>query len=291
MAVTSTVLDAALCLLLVSASVVTVATTATDRPTVGDGVDAAAATLATSTTTVNYTLAPGARNASGTRVDFPETDGPAFRRTAHGTLVALLADAAMGRVAVAGGRLTHARDDLAAGVRRAVQAAVGTARTQVVAVWRPYPGAPVGGRVVVGDGPPPGTDVHAARVSVDSPSPGGRARIAAAGDRGYGPLAHAVARRTTAALFPRRAMELALGGDYPVSALVRHRYRRAASLTGASLDGALERGRVTAANRALTRALARRFERDLRREFASPAAAARAVRVDEVRIVVRGWSA
>lgn len=288
---TSTVLDAALCLLLVSASVVTVATTSTDRPTTGDGADAAAATLATSTTTVNYTLTAGTRGASGTRVVVPDDSGPPSRRTVHGTFVSLLADAALGRVVVDGERLTHARDGLAAGVGRAVQAAVGTARTQVIAVWRPFPGAPVGGRMTVGDGPPPNADVHAARVSIPSPAPGGGDRIADAGDRGYRPLARAVARRTTAALFPRRATVLALSGDDPVATVVRRRYRRAAALTGVNLDGALDRGEAGAANRALTRAFARRFERDLRGEFASPTAAARAVRVGEVRVVVRRWSA
>jgi sRNA-binding protein len=85
-------------------------------------------------------------------------------------------------------------------------------------------------------------------------------------------------------------MRFALGADYPVSALVRHRYRRVADLTGTDL-GRLGRERVSHANARVERALAGRFERDLRSRYDSPAAAARTARVGEVRIVVRRWSA
>lgn len=288
---TSTLLDATLCLLLVSAGVVTVTTAGpAERPSTPPA-DATAETLATSTATVNYTLSPGARNAAGTAVDFPSVSGPEFRRTARGTLVALLADATMGRVVVGGERLTHARDDLVVRVRRAVAAAVGGPRTQVVAVWSPYPDAPVRARMAVGDRPPPRADVRAATVVASSGSPArvdGRTPDAAA--RGYGPLATVVARRAVRTLFPPRAMRFALGGDYPVSALVRHRYARAGRLLGADVTGEVRRREVRAANRRLTRALAARFERDLRRRYDSPEAAAAAADVGRVRVVVRRWS-
>ncbi|MFB6302247.1 MAG: hypothetical protein ABEH78_05235 [Haloferacaceae archaeon] len=291
---TSTILDAALCLLLVSAGTVAVSTapdggdsTATTRRT---GADAAAETVATSTATVNYTLAPGTRRVPGSRVLFPTTGGPAFRRTAHGTLAALLADATMGRVTIGGKRLTRTRDDLATGVRRAVRAAIGGTHTQVVAVWSPYPGASVRGRTTVGERPPPGADVRAATVVAASGAPAG-GRPEGSGNGSYETLARRVAARTVGTLFPPAAMRFALGADYPASAFARQRYARAAQLSSAR--GVVEhvrRGEVRAANRRLAAALADRVERDLRREFDSPAAVARAVAVDRVRIVVRRWS-
>ncbi len=287
---TSTVLDAALCLLLVGASVGTLA--AVDQSATTDGppdADVQAETVATATATVNYTLAPGARRATGTDVAFPHTAGPEFERTTHGPLSGLLARAAIGRVAVDGERLTHARDDLAAGVRGAVRGAVGGARTQVVADWHPYRGAPVGGRVTVGSDPPPTADVDAARLAVGRGDPVGRERARRAATRGYGPLARLVANRTVATLFPADEMSFALAADYPVSALVRHRYRRAAELTGADL-GEIEHDRVDEANGRLAAALATRLERDMATRFESPDAAAADVRVGEVRVVVRRWS-
>ncbi|MFB6080169.1 MAG: hypothetical protein ABEJ81_04140 [Haloferacaceae archaeon] len=293
---TSTLLDATLCLLLVSAGVVAVSTRPGDpgsatgaRPAAP--ADAAAETLSTSTATVNYTLAPGARPAPGSDVVFPTRRGPAFCRTAHGTLVALLAKAAMGRVTVDGDRLTHARDDLVAGVRGTVRAAVGGTHTQVVAVWRPYPGAPVGGRLTVGERPPPRADVRAATVVAASGSPPARTRPAGAATPDYRAVARTAAARTVGTLFPPAAMRFALGADYPTAALVRRRYATASRLSHASgVMGEVRRGEVRRANRRLTAALSRRFERDLRHEFDDPAAANRAVAVSRVRIVVRRWS-
>ncbi|ESS07596.1 MAG: hypothetical protein A07HB70_00137, partial [uncultured archaeon A07HB70] len=62
-----------------------------------------------------------------------------------------------------------------------------------------------------------------------------------------------------------------------------------AALTGADV-GEVDHTRVDAANRRLAAALAARFERDMAARFESPGAAAAAVRVGEVRIVVRRWS-
>lgn len=288
---TATTFDAALCLLLVAASVGTLVAVdgPSDPPSRHAAADADAETLATATATVNYTLAPGTRRGPETVVGFPRRSGPEFERTTHATLSGLLARAAVGNVSVEGERLTHSRDDLTRGVRSAVESAVGGARTQVVADWRPYPGAPLGGRVAVGDDPPPGADVNAARLSVARGEAVEPARAGDAARGGFGPLAAVVAERTVETLFPPSAMRFALGADYPVSALVRHRYRRAADLTGARL-GRLDPSRVDEANARLERRLAERFERDLRASYDSPAAAAREVRVGEVRVVVRRWA-
>jgi hypothetical protein len=146
--------------------------------------------------------------------------------------------------------------------------------------------------MTVGERPPRGADVRAARIVAASGGSRAHRRAAGAGREDYDAVARSVAERTVQVLFPATAMRYALGADYPTSALVRRRYARAGRLSDAS--GLLERarrGKVVAANRRLTTALADRFERDLRREFDSPAAARRAVAVGRVRIVVRRWSA
>ncbi|MFD1527455.1 DUF7284 family protein, partial [Halolamina salina] len=95
----ATALDACLCLLLVSAAAVTVVSTPT--PTADeDRADAVAETLAAATADVPYTLQP-APDEGGDADTNPE-----YERVAHGTLVSLLADAAVRTVRVDGEPLT-----------------------------------------------------------------------------------------------------------------------------------------------------------------------------------------
>lgn len=136
----ATTVDAVLCLLLVSAAVVTLVTAPasppTDSPTDAHSV---AGLLATGTTTVAYA-----------------------NRTANGTYANLLADAAAMRAGA------ENRGDRSSAFVAAVHRAVGrilrgvAAETRVVAAWRPAPDRSVGARVRVGPTPPPGTDVEAA---------------------------------------------------------------------------------------------------------------------------------
>jgi hypothetical protein len=287
--VTSTVLDASLALLMISGAVLAVTGATTPAPPRVDRADAAAETLATTTGSVNYTLAPGARRANATLVAFPVTHGPAFRRSDHGTLAALLAEAAVGTLRVRDDRLTHTHEDFAGAVRSVVRAAIDAADVQVVAVWRPYPGAHLGGRVAVGRRPPPDATVHAATLAVPSDLPSAREDAIESSTHGYEAVARVVARRLVRGLFPPRPTRLALRGDYPVDPLVRYRYRRAAAAYGTTVADALERDDPVAANARLVEAAVPIVERELRRGFDSPATAADAVDVGTVRIVVRRW--
>lgn len=279
---TSTVLDAALFVLLVGASITTLSVT---EPVDGrDPVetDAVATTLATSTATLNYTLGP---------VDGPPEPNAAasFRtRQSYGTLAGLLAEAAIGSVAVDGRRLSRTRVPFVENVTAAVAAAVGDGRTQVVAVWEPYPGASVAGRTVVGRAPPPAVDVHATRLSVPGPGAGATAPDVAGG-AGYGGIAAFAAIESIRLLFPEPTTEATLSDHDRAATITEHRYRRAVDLLDARRTGAVDRRAVAAANAALVRALSERFETELRDSFDSPAAAADAIRVGEVRIVVRRW--
>jgi hypothetical protein len=292
--VTSTTLDVVLFVLLVTASVVAVVAVQDASPVAGGTppgrADAVADGLATATTSVNYTLSPGAREADESLVQFGRTSGPEFRRTAHGTYAALLADVAMAGVACDDEPVTHAGDDLAAGVESELGRSYLTGRTQVLVVWRPYPGSRLESRQVYGAVPPRGVSVRAATIDVPSGVPGAREAARARAGDGFGPVARAIARRMVRGLVPPGRARLALRGDYPVDALMRYRYRRLAALAGADVTRAVERGDAAAANRKLVAALTPRIERTLRGRFDDPAAAADAVRTDRVRIVVRTWS-
>lgn len=282
----STVLDVAVSLLLVSAAVGVVVTA--PEPRRGTPSPAATGeTLATATADVEYALTPAPAR-SPSRVSFGRTDGPEFRRAAHGTLADLLADAALGNVSVRDREVTRTGDGFERVVRAATRNATGR-RAAVRAVWTPYRGAPVVGRMRAGRRPPRDAAVGAITLSVASDCPAARDRaLDAANDTGYRGVARAVAASVVACLFPPGRTRLALAGDYPVSALVRHRYARVARLAGTSLPP-LDPGNVTRANRSLVAALASLFRDDMRERFASPSAAARAVHVDEVRVVVRRW--
>ncbi|SDQ72994.1 DUF7284 family protein [Halopelagius longus] len=278
--------DAAVCLLLVGAAVFGV-TAVSDPVETGDSTrtDAAAETLATSTATVEYSLRPGTGPVRGTPAAFPRENGSEFRRTTHGTLAGLLARAAVATAGFGNDSLTGARDDFPRAVRGAVTGAFEASSLRVDAVWRPYPGSTVGGRVGVGAKPPSAATVHAATLSV----PSGVEPVPSSAADDFGTLASAVAERTVEALVPPEAASLALRGDYPVSALMWHRYGRLGHELGVPVERDLRAENTTALNRRLADALAPAVEADLRDRFESPEAAAEAVEVHRVRVVVRTW--
>lgn len=288
----STVLDATLFLLLVGGAVATLVAGTGGMPVEQSNPAATETTvLATSTATVNYTLSPAAE-APTAGVSFPRTNGSDFERSAHGTLASLLADAAVGNATVDERDVSLAQAEFVAAVRAVVRERTGRpgTATSVVADWRPYPGAPLEGRVQVGDDPPRGADVHAATFRVDCDVPA--ARVSAervTGEIGYGGIATLVARTVVRGLFPPRQTELALRGDYPVDTLAAQRYRRAEAAFDASgtVPG---RTNVTRRNARLAEALSGRLRNDMRGRFDSPSAAASAVETGTVRVVVRTWS-
>lgn len=282
----STVVDAALFLLLVSAAAATVAYPA--APPASPDADAPATTLRTTTIAVDYSLSPGVSRAHpASPIDFEGADGPGFDRNAHGGLAGLVADAAVRNLTVGGEQVTRASDEFERVVAAAVVNATGP-RTHVVARWRPYPGTPVGGRLSAGAPAPPNATVASETLTVPSGGPATRDRALAAANRsGYEGVARVVAAAVVEAALPPSSLRLSLRGDYPVDALAAHRYWRVGHLLGV---GALpEPDEVEATNARLADALVDRIERDLRGRYASPVAAARAVRVDTVDLVVRRW--
>lgn len=286
---TGTVVDALLCLLLVSAAAVTVATVP-ETPASEARADETAATLAATTASVNYSLAPGARRADPALAEFSRTSGPEFERHSHGTLASLLADATVRGVRVGGEQLTHAADGFRAAVREETLTVL-PPRTQVVVRWEPYPGSHLGRTVTVGPSPPDGVDVRAARHTVPSGFPPVDTVDERSPTGGYRGLARPVAAALVRGLFPPDQAELALAGDEPVSELMRYRYRRAAALYDVDVAEPLARDDAREANRRLVAGMTDRVAADLRREFDAPGAAADSLSLDEVTVVVRTWSA
>ncbi len=275
----STVLDVCLFCLLVGAAVATLATVPSptdDRA--GDRADAVASTLGGATVTVEYDI---------------RADGAArLERTDHRTAASALATAAVANATVDGQLLDPSRGPYVRAVRErtasllpslAPDAAVG-----ITAVWRPYEGAPVSGRVHVGARPPPSAAVHAATLSVPSGvAPDGRAVETADTFRG---LARPLARGVVDGRYSPRTLGRALRNDRPAATVVTERYRTAARALGTDVDDELSAGRAGAAAAALTAALTDRLAADMADRFASVDEARAAVTASRVRIVVRTWS-
>ncbi|WP_239524436.1 DUF7284 family protein [Halogeometricum borinquense] len=280
-------LDAAVFLLLLGAAVVGLTTAdAGPQPTLDDGrSDAVANVLATSTATVNYSLSPGARRANESGADFRRTSGPEFERTTHGSLAGLLARVTVGTAGFDGTPVTHARDDFRSSVREAITARLVPTGLRIDAVWRPYPDAPVEGHVAVGASPPQSAATDAATLTI----PTRTQSLPANETDDFEPLSNAVAAQTIETVAPASRTRLALRGDPPVSTLVRYRYARLAEALNVSVEDPIADADTDIANQRLADALAPRVESDLRARYDSPADAAAAVSVSEVRIVVRTW--
>jgi hypothetical protein len=247
----------------------------------------AATTLTSTTATVEYRLDP-----AGDPPSWVANASARHRRTAHGTLASLLAEAALSRTRVRGRRLSTAGRDFEQRVARTTMARLRRpgVRFAVDVRWTPYPGAPVNGTLHVGGYPPPRADVQATTLRVDSevPPAGQQARSLARASRYYG-VAMVAADRVVEGQFPPDRTRLALRGDYPADSVAAARYRR----TGRLLDtGRLDPGgtAVTEMNTALVVGFARLFHDDLRSRFDTPAAAASALETGSVRITVRAWS-
>ena len=278
---TSAALDACLCLLLVSAAAVTVASVPAKDSSEMDRADTVAESLAVETAEVTYTLSP----VEGRRANA----SPEYDRTAHGSLASLLARAAVRTVQIDGEPLTRTNEGFASAVRRTARERL-PERTQVVVAFRPFPGAHIGRELRVGPTPPARADVHAATVRASSAVETVDEPKAVATTGGFDSVGDAVAAELVGGLFPPEQGRLGLAGDAPVNRLVTHRYARASEEYGVSTREPIERGDVREANSRLTAAMGDRLAADLRERFASPTAAADSLRIDAVKLSIRTWS-
>jgi hypothetical protein len=265
--VTSTVLDAAVCLLLVSGGVVALTgATPTDRES-GDDADAAVETLTTVTATLSV-----------------EDDGGVDVRR-HATLAGHLAAATRSQVRVADRRLTGGRSDYVTAVRGAVRTAVG-GDAQVVAVWRPYPDAPLSARLTVGPAPPSDATVHAETARVPS-------GVAPVDDATEFDSSHQFGRRVAdvvvAGLFPADELGYALD-DPAVAATARERYARVGEALGVETPQRVTSDDVRALNARLAGELGARVAADVRERPEGVDAVSGDVTTETVLVTVRTWS-
>lgn len=283
----STVVDVAVCLLLVSASVLLLVTAPAPADPAPDRADETADVVASATTTVHYSLRPSEEGA------FYLVPNGTYDRTTRDTVANLLAAAAVRDAELHGEPFPGRDGTLAPSVANATEQALRTVtdEVQVRATWTPYRGAPLSGTVVVGDTPPPAARVHAATLVVPSGMPSARDRAeAAANDSGYDAVASLTANATIRGLFPPERTSLALASDGPTGTLVRYRYGEAAEAVNANVTAFVATDAASDANERLATELTYIFANDMSARFASPRAAADTVRVGTVRVVVRTWS-
>lgn len=288
----STVVDTTVFLLLLGGAVSTLVVGTGSigaSPSGPDPADETAELLTTTTLSVEYDLRPTANHSDG--VSYDDTSGQ-FDRSAHGTTAGLLAAATRSGATLRDERVTPAGRGFERAVRNETRSVIRQrgGAVAVTARWTPYDDAPIGGRVHVGPEPPARADVRAARLTVDSGFEPVRERaLDSARVNGTDGVARVVAWSIVDGYFPPDETRVALHGDAPVDTLTAHRYRRVARLSNAHL---LDVGNasIESMNDELTDAMTRQLARDMRRQFSSPEAAARAVQTGETRIVVRTWS-
>lgn len=254
----STVLDVAVCLLLVGAAVATLsvappAEEGGDRPEA----DRTAALLATATTSV------------------PTYDD----RLAHDTLAGHLATAAVADARFSSARLQETSYPAAV---RTETVTVTDERVYVTATWSVYPGSPLAGTVAAGDEPPSNAEVATTVIEVDS------GIDAPTDDGSFRALAADLATAYVGWLFPPARTDVQLR-DGRTASRTADRYRTAAAALGTSVEGPIADSNVTRANEELAGELADRLAADLEGRYESSSDAAEDVRVEHVEIVVRRW--
>lgn len=253
----STVLDVGVCLLLVTAAVLTLvvgvsAPPAPERP--------AAATGAERVTTLTAAVPAG-----------PDHE-------AHDTLAGHLATAAVANATLDGRPLVESRYPEA--VRQATTDRLDD-RTHVTARWVLCENSPVSGELSAGRRPPPDAEVATATVTVHS----GLSPPAASGS--FAALAESLAAAYVGWWFPPGRTRTRLN-DARTAAETADRYRSLAETLGVSPGGSVGAD-PRATNRRLVDALGQRLKSDLRGRFQNPEQAASHCRVERVELVVRGW--
>jgi hypothetical protein len=267
----STAVDVTVFLLLVSASVTTLALVPDPEPRAVT-VDDRANVLGSVTADIEYQIRGSDRRS-------------------HGTVASLLARGAVANATIDGRPLAFEHDAFLERIRKVASRALGPDnRTQVVVRWTPYRGSPVGGAVRIGPAPPPRRDVTVATLTVPVPSPstGGRAQTRSNTDS-FRDSASVAARGTVDALLPGGRATLPSNPVSPARVVASSRFRTLADATNVSVAGALSRDNVSLARRRVIGELTDRFAADMRARFEAPEEAAATLRVDTARITLRRW--
>jgi hypothetical protein len=307
----STVVDATLALLLISAATVLVGTALSSERERQDpaAADHTAEALSAATVHVEYSLA-GVRTAAAFPGGGYSTDR--FDRQRYGSVPELLAGATMANATIDGRPLTDERASYAAAVEGSVlELLAGTGYdARVVALWRPYENASLGSRVTVGRAPPADADVSSAVLRVQSGVDLSGAAVGDAYRRSgrYDDAADLIAEAVVERYFPPAETQRALEGKGLDRALAVYRYRRVAGvlrtaptagnvsfdlanesdpLAGNGTDPATPN--ASAASEALAGALSDLIEAELRAAYTRAELSSGPGMADQVRIIVEVW--
>jgi len=254
----STVLDVAICLLLVGVAVTTlVVAVPADDEAPEFGASQTADSLGTVTASV------------------PVTDD----RHAHDTLAGHLAAAAIADVSIDGERLGTSTYPHA--VRRETETRT-PERAHITVLWRPYPDAPLSGRIDVGPEPPSTADVSVTRRTLDSGISGTDSA------ESLESLAASLSIAYVTRMFPpdRTRPELV---DSRTAERTAARYHAFAGALGIDVGDPITEASAERANERLADGLADRIEADLRSKYPSSTAAANDTTAEEIELVVRRW--
>lgn len=254
----STVLDVAVCMMLVGAAVATLAMAPpTDESSEQPDADRTASRLATVTAPV----------------------GTPDHGTAHDTIAGHLATATLANATISSDPLL--KTTFPESVRNET-ANVTDGRVFVTATWSTYPGSPLAGEVTVGSEPPSSAETATTVLEVDS-------GVARPKD---GDSFEAIAADLAAAylrwLFPPARTGVSLRDGRTAQATVE-RYRTNAEALDENVEDSIADAEVHRANAELAGELADRLQEDLQHRYESPSAAADDVTIDRVEIVVRRW--
>lgn len=298
----NTVVDVAVALLVVGIAVVVLSTANFSDDPEQDrfDTDRTATVLGTATFDITYSVEPTLAEAAETSEAIEhEREETQARRVAHGPVATHLGDAAIGSLAIDSEPVTTAGRQYQSALDRRFRTQLSGSQfeTSVTAHWEPYPDASISGKTTVGVEPPPNRDLRTRELTV--PSGFDRARgtaLSAVEDgSGYGSVAEIVASATIDGYLPVVESKQALERDGSAMVLTRYRYERLATLLDeASVGTVRDEIRQTAAdpaeaNEELTAALAARLAPELRQNFESPRAAARAISTGTITVTVRTW--
>lgn len=229
----STVVDVALALLLVTASIATMVVFLgnDDQPTETRNADELAQTLSATTISADYSL-----ERLKDKSAFEEEPHFSYERTAHGPAISLMSDAATSSLTFdtpsGNGRLNPASEAYVSAIEGGVNDRITGAseNAHVVAIWRPYNESDIEGRVDTGPEPPAGADISTTTLRVDSAFD---SITDAEVERAYGsgvndkrPVARLVAESMVDGLFPSTETQLAIERRGFSGALARYRYIR-----------------------------------------------------------------
>jgi len=296
----NTVVDVSFALLFVGVAVTALTTVPLQNETEYDPNQAEYTTETLGSSTINVTYSVDtAETVVGDR-SFDESDQ--LRRETHGSIASLA-----GAVAVAKGRfddgpvLTSTGPPFEQALDERAQTALveSSFETNITAVWQPFDGASVRGRADVGQSPPDTGAVSTATMTVPSDMESVRSDAIEAVEHGggYEAVAELLAEAVIEGYLPELESKRALERSSPDRTLTRQRYEGVAqAIDGADPDDEsvtenLQLHSVDTAdlNEYLVDHLGDQFQTELAARFESPAEAAAAASVGEVRIAVRTW--